>query len=545
MLTGLTAGETVFLCLSAENASGTGTSAVAELETNNGLSFEDLASSAGRRATASGRLASGRLGETTVVVKWGEAPGLLSNEVAAGTFATDEEAAFSVEIPGTTASGRIWWQAVATTTLGEAVLSETSETLQTFCGLPLGGRTLSPDEYTLPLAFIDSTEAASSKSGVDVVYDAGASHRVSGLRLRTSNDGQASTFDKMVIWASNDRASWTLVCSNGVGRLANGVWCDFPFAEQATGDRYYRFAQLGQFGLHAVNIQLLSCDTVLTMSPPEPWASTAYGAADAAEGVLLSGKLDGVTLTSAEVSVIVADRDFEDDEAAWRANGRTVGTCALDAGATFSLRAAGLAKGVWYARAFAGGVASQRTYRFIVGSEAADPEVWIHSGMTASGKETVLRAYDGEVGAAPDLTTSPAAWFVMRADSAKAVQALRLWTYYGGQTSGGGYWVRYRSAVVEYTTDEIAWPATTTCTSGSRTFNVVDKDAVPAVEWKPVTTGCESFETATPFLPVVDLVFPKRLRNAKYIRVSGITNFSVRELQLRNLPKPGLMLIVK
>lgn len=154
---------------------------------------------------------------------------------------------------------------------------------------------------------------------------------------------------------------------------------------------------------------------------------------------------------------------------------------------------------------------------------------------------------DGVVGLwdAQNLVTSPAAWFVLRADSAKAVQALRLWTYYGGQSSGGGYWVRYRSAVVEYTTDEIAWPATTTCTSGSRTFNVVEKDAVPAVEWKPVTTGYESFETATPFLPVVDLVFPKRLRNVKYIRVSGIANFSVKELQLRTLPKRGLMLIVR
>ena len=55
---------------------------------------------------------------------------------------------------------------------------------------------------------------------------------------------------------------------------------------------------------------------------PDPFASTAVESADAADGVLVKGKLTSSPDGAAAVTVFAADRDYGDSYAQWSANGR-------------------------------------------------------------------------------------------------------------------------------------------------------------------------------------------------------------------------------
>ena len=212
---------------------------------------------------------------------------------------------------------------------------------------------------------------------IGVAPRAGYSYRSKNFRIR----------------GSNDLFSWTLLHTNILSLTDNKLnHYKLNAVENGADFRYIVLDNVQNLNVSEV-WGYSKAMMVEATADANPFANDSVESADAAEGVLVKGKLTCSRDGAASVSVFAADRDFGDSYAQWSANGRRFDVGELEEGATFQTRLAGLGSGLWYWRIFAtrgnAHVASQLLSPFAVGSGVILPKAYVVNSNMA-------KCYDGD-----------------------------------------------------------------------------------------------------------------------------------------------------
>lgn len=371
-----------------------------------------------------------------------------------------------------------------------------------------------------------------------VGFDAGTPRHVTGLRIRQTS-GYGDRNQKVKLLGSNDGADWTTVVENTGTVVSHEAFTELAAVEGAAKYRYFKIADSVVNDL--TDVEIVSDDALVKADAPQAWASATVGAADHADGVLVSGTL---VYASGEATLVAyaARKDYGDDLAAWQQSGTALALGTATTGGTFSGRFAGLAAGTYYWRVFAtvGGVsyASQTTRPFTVGSATFLAPAYMNTSEW-------WNAYDGSTDSQAD--NSACTWMVFDCSGVAAREfpvALRFWP----RTDGRLVWNRLRGLRVEVSFDAhqepSAWGGSeATWADRVRYTNATEPEGLT---WTEVGNG-EIF--TDPISGIEELVLPKYDCDNKptYVRIRNVYWGNLREVELRTRTRPnhGLLLIVR
>ncbi len=364
-----------------------------------------------------------------------------------------------------------------------------------------------------------------------------------GVAPRMGGESLSVRSKNFRIKGSNDLANWTLLHTNVVG-LTEGKINLFKLnaVENGASVRYIVLDNVTQ--LNVTEVWGFAKDLMVeATADPNPFASTAVESADAADGVLVKGKLTSSPDGAAAVTVFAADRDYGDSYAQWSANGRRFDIGELTEGQTFQTRLAGLGKGLWQWRIFAtrGGThsASQVLPSFTVGSQVILPKAYL--------KNTALsRFYDGNAGNNPETTSD--VWIVFDLEGVNFARnrpvGWRMWPR-------SGYPERIVGSYVDYGYDpaegSVNWDVTSWNTNGQkRVYGVVSGVPENIVWTNDVTDIVKTTLEISPTRFFVPYVWSQRTKPPRYIRFRGITNANCSEIELRTVRySTGFVIIVR
>jgi hypothetical protein len=365
-----------------------------------------------------------------------------------------------------------------------------------------------------------------------------------GVAPRMGGESLSVRSKNFRIKGSNDLVNWTLLHTNVVA-LTEGKINLFKLnaVESGASVRYIVLDNVTQ--LNVTEVWGYAKDLMVeATADPDPFASTAVESADAADGVLVKGKLTSSPDGAAAVTVFVADRDYGDSYAQWSANGRRFDIGELTEGQTFQTRLAGLEAGLWQWRIFAsrGGThsASQVLPSFTVGSQVILPKAYL--------KNTALsKFYDGNTGNNPETTSD--VWIVFdlgEIDFARnQLVGWRMWPR-------SGFPERIKGSYVDYGYDPaegpVSWDVSSWHTNGQKRVYGVVSGVPEGIVWtNDVIDIVKTTLEISPTRFFVPYVWSQRTKPPRYIRFRGITNANCAEIELRTVPysKSGLVIFVR
>jgi hypothetical protein len=365
-----------------------------------------------------------------------------------------------------------------------------------------------------------------------------------GVAPRMGGESLSVRSKNFRIKGSNDLVNWTVLHTNVVA-LTEGKINLFKLnaVENGASVRYIVLDNVTQ--LNVTEVWGYAKDLMVeATADPNPFASTAVESADAADGVLVKGKLTSSPDGAAAVTVFVADRDYGDSYAQWSANGRRFDIGELTEGQTFQTRLAGLEAGLWQWRIFVsrGGThsASQVLPSFTVGSQVILPKAYL--------KNTLLsKFYDGNTGNNPETTSD--VWIVFdlgEIDFARnQLVGWRMWPRSGFPERIVGSYVDYGYDPAE---GSVSWDVSSWHTNGQKRVYGVVSGVPEGIVWtNDVIDIVKTTLEISPTRFFVPYVWSQRTKPPRYIRFRGITNANCAEIELRTVPysKSGLAIFVR
>lgn len=368
-----------------------------------------------------------------------------------------------------------------------------------------------------------------------VGLDAGTPRHVTGMRIRQSS-GYGDRNQSVKLLGSNDGENWTTVVANNGTVVGADDFTTLSAIADVGRFRYFRIADSVVNDL--TDVEIISDDALIKADAPQSWADASVNAADAAEGVLVSGTL---VYSPGEATVVAyaALRDYGDDFASWRKYGTELSVGTFASGATFSARFVGLKAGRYYWRLFAtvagATSASEMTRPFVVGSSFYAAPMYMNTSEW-------WNAYDGSLDSFAD--NKDCSWFVFDCSAiAERLQpcSLRFWP----RTDSRRVWNRVRGLKVEVSFDAHLepneWKGAYNDWAGRPKYtNATEPDGLI---WQSVGTG-EIF--TDPMSGVEEFVLPKFDKNPTYIRVRDIYWGNVCEVELRTVKRPsGFAIIIR
>ena len=364
-----------------------------------------------------------------------------------------------------------------------------------------------------------------------------------GVAPRMGGESLSVRSKNFRIKGSNDLANWTLLHTNVVG-LTEGKINLFKLnaVENGASVRYIVLDNVTQ--LNVTEVWGFAKDLMVeATADPNPFASTAVESADAADGVLVKGKLTSSPDGAAAVTVFAADRDYGDSYAQWSANGRRFDIGELTEGQTFQTRLAGLEAGLWQWRIFAtrDGThsASPVLPSFAVGSQVILPKAYL--------KNTALsRFYDGNTGNNPETTSD--VWIVFDLEgvdfSRSRPAGWRIWPRSGFPERIIGSYIDYGYEPAE---GSVNWDVSSWHTNGQKRVYGVVSGVPEGIVWtNDVIDICKTTLEISPTRFFVPYVWSQRTKPPRYIRFRGITNANCSEIELRTVRySTGFVIIVR
>ena len=373
---------------------------------------------------------------------------------------------------------------------------------------------------------------AGSGTAYAALLDFGTARIIKAIGVAPRMGGEALSVrsKNFRIKGSNDLVNWTVLHTNVVA-LTEGKINLFKLnaVENGASVRYIVLDNVTQ--LNVTEVWGFAKDLMVeATADPDPFASTAVESADAADGVLVKGKLTSSPDGAAAVTVFAADRDYGDSYAQWSANGRRFDIGELTEGQTFQTRLAGLEAGLWQWRIFAtrDGThsASPVLPSFAVGSQVILPKAYL--------KNTALsRFYDGNTGNQPETTSD--VWIVFdlgEIDFARnQLVGWRMWPRSGFPERIIGSYIDHGYEPAE---GSVNWDVTSWNTNGQKRVYGVVSGVPENIVWTNDVTDIvkTTMETAPAkfFVP-----YAKKTKDTppRYIRFRGITNANCSEIELR------------
>ena len=351
-----------------------------------------------------------------------------------------------------------------------------------------------------------------------------------GVAPRMGGESLSVRSKNFRIKGSNDLVNWTVLHTNVVA-LTEGKINLFKLnaVESGASVRYIVLDNVTQ--LNVTEVWGFAKDLMVeATADPDPFASTAVESADAADGVLVKGKLTSSPDGAAAVTVFAADRDYGDSYAQWSANGCRFDIGELTEGQTFQTRLAGLEAGLWQWRIFAtrDGThsASPVLPSFAVGSQVILPKAYL--------KNTALsRFYDGATGYWGD--SSGNIWIVFDLEgidfSRSRPAGWRIWPR-------SGFTERIVAGYVDYGYDPAGGPVDWGVTSWTTNNNkrvIGQVGGVPSgIVWESDVSDIDktTLETA-PARFFVPYAKEPHEQPPRYIRFRDFTNANCSEIEFR------------
>ena len=367
--------------------------------------------------------------------------------------------------------------------------------------------------------------------------------KVIGVAPRTGGASMSVRSKNFRIKGSNDLVNWTLLHTNVVA-LTEGKINLFKLnaVENGASVRYIVLDNVTQ--LNVAEVWGYAKDLMVeATADPDPFASTAVESADAADGVLVKGKLTSSPDGAAAVTVFAADRDYGDSYAQWSANGRRFDVGELTEGQTFQTRLAGLEAGLWQWRIFAtrDGThsASPVLPSFNVGSQVILPKAYL--------KNTELsKFYDGNTGNNPETTSD--VWIVFDLEgvdfSRSRPAGWRIWPRSGFPERIIGSYIDYGYEPAE---GSVNWDVSSWHTNGQKRVYGVVSGVPEGIVWtNDVIDICKTTLEISPTRFFVPYVWSQRTKPPRYIRFRGITNANCSEIEIRTVRySTGFVIIVR
>ena len=370
------------------------------------------------------------------------------------------------------------------------------------------------------------------------VYDIGTPHVVQcGVIFRSVNHmGQQHVFYGSNAPVNNanpdaDGSGWTKIAdmAEGIGSYVYSA-TDYNVIPRAEGTegvayRYYLLKPVGSYQLH---IGFFTEDFSLQQDAFVLANDRTLGVSDA-EGYPFSGKVYGVPDGGeATVTLHVAKVDHGDDLAAWESDATHhsfVADGTYASGSSFSLKATGLAAGVWQGRLFATAgaraVASQRTYAFVMGTRPYYPTAYFWSRTTATFNDGNASNYGEGYGSGAIYELD---------DPDVEVVGARLWVR-------DSRYSPFQGAFVEYTAGALDLGSLTEITSVSVRTNYT-AELWPATGWTTRAILGKGFDFFVLPNYVVDV--PLQLSDdARYVKYVDVMNGNWCEAEFRVLPRPA------
>lgn len=373
---------------------------------------------------------------------------------------------------------------------------------------------------------------AGSGTAYAALLDFGTARIIKAIGVAPRMGGEALSVrsKNFRIKGSNDLVNWTVLHTNVVG-LTEGKINLFKLnaVENGASVRYIVLDNVTQ--LNVTEVWGYAKDLMVeATADPDPFASTAVESADAADGVLVKGKLTSSPDGAAAVTVFAADRDYGDSYAQWSANGRRFDIGELTEGQTFQTRLAGLGKGLWQWRIFAsrGGThsASQVLPSFTVGSQVILPKAYL--------KNTALsQFYDGNTGNNPETTSD--VWIVFDLEGVDFARnrpvGWRMWPRSGFPERIIGSYIDHGYEPAE---GSVSWDVSSWHTNGQKRVYGVVSGVPEGIVWtNDVIDICKTTLEISPTRFFVPYVWSQRTKPPRYIRFRGITNANCSEIELR------------
>jgi len=407
-----------------------------------------------------------------------------------------------------------------------------------------------PNKYTIWTPFnSSSTTWTDAGTNAEILYDVGTPHALSGLGFVPRNDSNTSIQSRcknMKVYGMTNRtdsvSKGTLLFNSGNGpwTLGNVVnWLDAQ--AELKPYRYYKITCNANPNFH---VQFYSDDPMITQNRCTAWDWTKPAAADSTRGVEFTGSVvwlpDGGT---ADVQLMVARSDHDDDFAAWTADAtrRTFSVSGLAQDSTYKFhtndeRAYGeaLENGRWFARVFLiyGGkqIASNRSTEFVVGSSDYIPVSYFAQGQGSQ----VASTYDGTYNNFPDKNLSPCRVIWALEDVDRELVAIRFWPR-GNQDQNG------RCLPTRFlTSPSVGSLGAVTYIKTVNDHVINDAELDPVSDWKLLTQMTEQ-DLYVYKAPETYFEIPVTLpdRHTRYIKMDGFSYYNISEVAFRTLPRPA------
>ena len=386
---------------------------------------------------------------------------------------------------------------------------------------------------------------AGSGTAYAALLDFGTARNIKaiGVAPRMGGESLSVRSKNFRIKGSNDLVNWTVLHTNVVA-LTEGKINLFKLnaVENGASVRYIVLDNVTQ--LNVTEVWGYAKDLMVEATEdPDSFASMAVESADAADGVLVKGKLTSSPDGAAEVTVFAADRDYGDSYAQWSANGRRFDIGELTEGQTFQTRLAGLEAGLWQWRIFAtrDGThsASPVMPSFVVGSQVILPKAYL--------KNTALsKFYDGNTGNNPETTSD--VWIVFDLGeidfTRNQLVGWRMWPRSGFPERIIGSYIDYGYEPAE---GSVNWDVTSWNTNGQKRVYGVVSGVPEGIVWtNDVTDIVKTTLEISPTRFFVPYVWSQRTKPPRYIRFRGITNANCSEIELRTTRySTGTVIIVR
>ena len=383
---------------------------------------------------------------------------------------------------------------------------------------------------------------AGSARGV-IGYDAGTARHITGMRVKQTS-GWPDRNQYIKLQGSNDGETWTTVVENTGTIVGNSSFTEIAANTEAGSFRYFKIVNSKVNDL--TDVEIISDDILVKVDAPQVWADTSLSAADATEGVLLSGTLVYAP-SDAQVTIYVAPRDLGDDESKWKAHS-TASLALSDAvsvGSAFSGRIAGLKAGRYYWRAFA--TAGEKTGTsqvprpFVVGS--TDSAAPLYMNLKGTGDNDLYRIYDATLDDKFGNISTNTVWFTFDCSGVASTQmpaALKFWSVSAYRRT----WNSLRGIKVDVSYDKPVsdWSAEELSDWGGR-WKYMGATEPEGLTWTTVATG-EVFTDIQS--DIEELVLPKFDKNPTYIRIRDLYKGQAKEVQLRLVKRPtGFAILVR
>lgn len=365
-----------------------------------------------------------------------------------------------------------------------------------------------------------------------------------GVAPRNGDANLVNRSKNFRIKGSNDLVNWTVLHTNTVS-LALSQLNIFKLnaVESGASVRYIVLDNTTQ--LNIAEVWGLSKDLMVEATAnADPFAATGVESADAADGVLVKGKLTSSPDGAAAVSVFVANQDYGDSYAQWSANGRRFDVGELTQGETFQTRLAGLDAGTWQWRIFAtrDGThsASPALPPFVVGSQVVFPKAYVANSNMA-------KLYDGATGYWGD--SSGNIWIVFDLEgidfSRSRPAGWRIWP------RSSQFSTRVSAGYVDYGYDPAGGPVDWGVTSWTTNNNkrvIGQVSGVPSgIVWESDVSDIDktTLETA-PARFFVPYAKEPQAKPPRYIRFRDFPNANCSEIEFRTVRySTGFVIVVR